>query len=396
MIVPLGRADRYLLTQMLPRMAAALGVTLAALLLERILRLLSFVTGHGADLAPVLALALNLLPHYMGLALPAAFCIAILASLSALSRSNELDALEAAGWSIRRIGASYVAMSVVFCLISILLFGVIQPYSRFAFAELSHRITHAGWSGRVEQGIFLDVGRDMTLSVTGIDASGRVLRGVFIERVDGQGRRTVTTARRGVVVPDETGRSVYLMLQDGRVLRPDGSVLSFDELRESRDFDVADTPFRPRGGSERELTLAELWAEMRDPAAAGDPRFAVEFHSRLVRSVSLIGIALLSIPLAVSRKRSAGWQRIAVAAVILALYDNLLKLVGSMAGVGRIDPALGLWGLCAAFTLVGLWLFVKTPGQGVASPFRSLYRLLARLSGDGPSTTDSRAWQNRP
>ena len=56
-------ADRYLLAHMLPRMAIALVVTLAALLIERLLRLLDFITGHGAELGPVVGLAVNLLPH---------------------------------------------------------------------------------------------------------------------------------------------------------------------------------------------------------------------------------------------------------------------------------------------------------------------------------------------
>ncbi|MEM1316479.1 MAG: LptF/LptG family permease, partial [Pseudomonadota bacterium] len=95
-------------------------------------------------------------------------------------------------------------------------------------------------------------------------------------------------------------------------------------------------------------------------------------------------IALLSVPLAVSRKRSSGWQRIAVAAVILAIYDNGIKLVASSADLGRVDPALGLWGLCAVFMLVGLWLYFKTAGQGSASPFRSVYRALSRVAPDAP------------
>ena len=117
-------ADRYLLAHMLPRMAVALVVTLAALLIERLLRLLDFITGHGAELGPVLGLAVNLLPHYVGLALPAAFCIAILTSISALSKANELDALESAGWSMRRIGVPFIAVAVVLGLLSVALFGL--------------------------------------------------------------------------------------------------------------------------------------------------------------------------------------------------------------------------------------------------------------------------------
>jgi lipopolysaccharide export system permease protein len=377
------RADRYLLRQMLPRMGAALTITLVALLFERILRLLSFVTGHGADLTPILALALNLLPHYLGLALPAAFCIAVLSSLFALSKNNELDMLESAGWSIRRVGASYVAMSVVFCLLSVLLFGVIQPYSRFAFSEIQHEIINAGWSGRLEQGIFLDLGQDTTLSAGEIDATGRILTNVFLVQGADPKRQTATTAVRAVVVPDASGHSVHLVLTNGRSLGGDGSVLEFDELILGRKFDLDNTPFRPRGGSERELTLGELWDQMEQDGPAVEPRIVLEFHSRLVRAFSLIGFALISIPLAVSRKRSPGWQRIGIAVVILAVYDNLIKLIGSMAQLGQIDPVIGMWGLWAGFMCLGLWLFITTPGQGAVSPFWALYRMLSRVFGDG-------------
>lgn len=380
----LHRADRYLLGQMIPRMLAALAVTLVALLIERLLRLLDFVTGHGADLGPVLSLALNLLPHYMGLALPAAFCVAILSAMSALSQNNEIDALEAAGWSLRRIGAPFIACALVFALLSALLFGVIQPYSRYAFSEIRHSIANAGWNGRIEQGVFLDLGEGMTLSATEIDATGRVLRGVFVLRDDDLGE-TAITADRGLVVPTPDGKNVVLVLRDGQALTQDGGQLIFDDLRLSRQFSMADNPFRPRGGSERELTFAELWREMHPPpGTAVEPRFQVEFHGRLIRAISLIGIALISVPLAVSRKRAPGWQRIAIAIVVLAVYDNLIKFVSGMGKLGQIDPALGLWGLCALFMGVSAWLFATTPGQGARSPFRALFRALAGLRQPRP------------
>lgn len=368
---------------MMPRMGIALIVTIAALLVERMLRLLSFVTSHGSDLTPILALTLNLLPHYLGLALPAAFCFAILASLSTLSKTNEIDALEAAGWSLRRIGAPYIAVSIVLSLISALLFGVVQPYSRFAFSELKHAVSNAGWSGRVEQGVFFDLGAGMTLTAADIDATGRILNRVFIHSSGDGEAYQVTTAKRGVVVPEPEQGRVYLVLRDGRSLASDSSVLEFEEFQLSRSFKLDENPFRPRGGSERELTLFELWDEMR---LTNEPRYAVEFHGRLVRAISLIGIALLSVPLAVSRKRAPGWQRITVAVVILALYDNLIKLVSSMSKLDQINPAIGLWGLCAIFIGVGGWLFLSTPGQGARSPFRFLFRTVAEAVGVPPFT----------
>ncbi|MEM8793212.1 MAG: LptF/LptG family permease [Pseudomonadota bacterium] len=376
-----GRIDRYLIATMAPRMAAALLITLGVLLIERLLRLLDFITGHGADIGPVLTMMLNLLPHYMGLALPAAFCIGTLTAMAQLSRENEIDACESAGWSLRRIGAPMIGCAVVFSLISVLLFGVIQPYSRYAFNELRHAISTSAWDGRVEQGVFLDVGDGMVLSASEIDASGRLLYKVFLARQDEDGE-TILTAERGVVISAPNDPGVYLVLQNGQITPPGGEKLDFDQLRLDRRFDATNNPFRPRGGHERELTMVELWEQMRGPAP--EVRFEVEFHNRLVRALSLIGIALIAVPLGVTRKREPTWRRIVLAVVILAAYDNLIKLASGYAKLGNVDPALALWGACIAFNGLALWLFLMSPGQGALGPIRSTFRLLDRVAAPAP------------
>jgi hypothetical protein len=53
-----------------------------------------------------------------------------------------------------------------------------------------------------------------------------------------------------------------------------------------------------------------------------------------------------------------------------------------MASLGRIDPAIGIWGVGAAFTLGAAWLYAMTPGQGSASPLRPLLRRFDLLFSD--------------
>ena len=174
------RVDRYLLWRMAPRMGVALLVTLLALLLERILRLIDLVATQGAPLQLVVGMALNLVPHYLGLALPATFCIAVLTALAALSRENEIDALENSGWSLRRIGAPFIAAAVVLALISLPLFGVLQPYTRYGYRAIKHAAQNAGWTGRLEEGVFVDAGNDLIISAGEVDPTGRVLSRVFV------------------------------------------------------------------------------------------------------------------------------------------------------------------------------------------------------------------------
>ena len=377
----LTRVDRYLLWRMAPRMAVALLVTLLALMLERVLRLIDLVATQGAPLELVVGMALNLVPHYLGLALPATFCIAVLTALATLSRENEIDVLENSGWSLRRIGAPIIAAAVVLALISLPLFGVLQPYTRYAYRAIKHTARNAGWTGRLEEGVFVDAGNGLLISVGEIDPTGRVLSRVFvIQREDDT--ESVYTANRGLILPDEEARVVRLLLKDGRGLVA-GGWLDFERLKLAREFAIDRNPFRPRGRSERELTFGELLT--RASGADGfppEPRYLAEFHGRLVRTFALIGVALMSIPLGVTRKRAPVWPRIVLALVILVAFDQILQTVQSLASLGRIDPVLGLWGVCAVFTLGGAWLYAVTPGQGSPSPLRGLLRLFDTLFGD--------------
>ena len=113
--------DRYLLRLMATPMIAALAVTLSALLLERVLRLFELLTGKGAPLGLVVSMALNLVPHYLGLALPAAFAVGIIGVMASLSSENEVDAMEASGLSIRRIGAGFILCGVLLSFLSVAL-----------------------------------------------------------------------------------------------------------------------------------------------------------------------------------------------------------------------------------------------------------------------------------
>ena len=386
---PLRLADRYLVGLMLPRTAAALAITLAALLLERVLRLVDFVTSQGQALGPVLGMAVNLLPHYLGLALPVAFCVGMLGALGRLCEDNEIDALESAGWSLRRIGLAFLGCAVGLSAVSLLLFGFVQPYSRYAYYEARDAVLSAGWDGRIEGGVFLDLGAGTVLSATTADAGGRMLYGVFLLRDDGAGE-TATSARRGRLHADPAHGTVHLVLEDGRSLLPDGGWLAFDRLVVPHEFDIDTGPFRPRGENARELTLVELGSAMTLANGTGDPdaaRFAVEFHERLVRAVSLIGVALLSIPLGVARKRSPRWPRVALAVVALALYDNLIKAVSGLGAAGAIPPGAGLWTLAALFNGGALALYLGTPGQGARGPLRLLLRRLD-IAGAGGRDAD--------
>ena len=85
--------DKYVLSQTMRRLFIALSIVLLTLILERVLRLFEFAAANNAAFGLVLQMAANLLPHYLGLALPAAFFISILLLMAQLGDNNELDVI---------------------------------------------------------------------------------------------------------------------------------------------------------------------------------------------------------------------------------------------------------------------------------------------------------------
>ncbi|MEM9762980.1 MAG: LptF/LptG family permease [Pseudomonadota bacterium] len=365
-----SRIDRYLFMRTLRPMLVGLLVALVALLSERLIRLLDLVTAEGAPVAPLISMLAALLPHYLGIALPAAFALGLLVALSSLSTSNELDVLEGAGWSVRRIAASFVLSGVLLAFLSLALFGFVQPHARYAFRDARHALVTAGWNGTLPEGQVVRLSGDLVLSAARVGAGGKRLEEVFVIRTTEEGE-TVTTAAHGLVAPDLDAGEVRFLLEDGVSLTP-GGVLVFDEMVLTHRLKGHGDRFRERGEL-RERTLTELATDLDDPAAAS------EFHARLARAFSLVTIALAMVPLGLLRKRTAVWPRVVVALVGLTLYHHALLFAQEMGAAGHVVAAAAIWGTAVAVFLLALWLYATTPSQGTPSVLRRLVRGIGRL-----------------
>ena len=64
--------DRYVLQRVSWPLAAAVLIGMAALLLERLIRLLDLFANRGGPLTLILRMLGNLVPHYLAIALPGA------------------------------------------------------------------------------------------------------------------------------------------------------------------------------------------------------------------------------------------------------------------------------------------------------------------------------------
>jgi len=366
----LALIDRYTLKLTIWPMLGCLGVTVIALLLERTLRLLDMLSQSSTRFGSVMSLATDLLPHYLGLALPVAFFVALFIVITRLDDGSEVEAFLASGVPLTRMAAPYVALGLVLMAFSLVVFGYSQPYSRYAYRAVLYAAQNAGWNGRLDGGAFVQDG-DSIMTADSADLEGRKLQRVFIRRALPTGGEEVVTARSAQLVSRPDGKQVTLVLQDGSRVSQNRTG-TFDTLRfhtfvMQNNLAGATSLLRARGGDERELTLGELASKAResDPVI---PRRALlaELYARLARSIVLPILPLIALPLGLAAKRQRRAAGLVLAGVLLLAFQNGLQFGQSLAKAGKVTPELGVGVPFFLFTGFCLWMFAgsrQRPGD---------------------------------
>lgn len=370
---------RYLLRLILVPLLATIGVALAALLLERMLRIMDLAATGDTSMLRVFEMMMSLVPHYLGIALPAAFFIGVLLAFNRLSGDSELVAFAAAGVALPRLLVPVMGLALVLTIVTAVIFAYVQPYSRYGYRALVHAIGHASLASALEDGAFVEAD-GMTFMAEQVSVGSRRLTRVFVYQETAAGGSVITTARSGALKPSTEHMRSVLYLVDGVTVRMgSGGItsLAFDQL--SRPIGAAGSvSYRMRGKDERELTSPELWsARYQPPAGVTMATMDAEFHGRLVRTMTMLFLPLLAIPLGLGGGRARRSYGIVAGLVALVLYQKILQLGGSMVALGHISPWLGLWLPLSLFAAASTALFAKASAGGLVNPVDGIVERLA-------------------
>ncbi len=374
--------DRYALRLTLWPMVGAIVVTLVALLLERVLRLLDALSQSDGRFGFVLELTANLVPHYLGLTLPAAFFVALFIVVSRLNDGSEIDAMLASGHSLTRIVAPFVGLGVALMIVSIILFGFVQPYSRYAYRSVLHSAQSAGWSGSVPERAVITTDDGLLITADTTDASGRSLEGVFIRQLNPNGTELITTADRADVNIDPESGTATVTLRQGQQIRigRDGrpNVFVFSGFFADIPLTGATKLLRDRGGDARELTLVELLTGG-GRAIPLQERMA-EFYGRVARALALPLLPLLALPLGLAAKRGGRAPGVILAGLILIAFQNLLQLGQGLATNGRADALVAVGLPFAIFAGLCVWIFMGSRRRPGDTPIARLTQRLGAVT----------------
>lgn len=372
-----GLITSYLMRETARPLAFSLMITLVAMLLERTLRLLEMLTSHGGPLELVFRLTINLLPHYLGLALPATFFISLFVVISKFDANNELITISGTGLSLYRIARPLVMAGIVFAFISIALFGYVQPFSRYLYREIMHVATTTAWNATLNERVFAKLGDGLTIYADDVDATGRRLEGIFIREVRDD-TEILTTARSGAMLLDDTRNRLQLVLRQGErtTIKKNTATMTvnFSSVAFGRDFAIDAAPFRPRGKDGRELTLTELW-RLSAETPPGEVRsgLSAEFHTRIVRAASLPLLPLLAMAMGIASQRASRATGIAAGGLILVLYHHMIQLGGSLVERGMFSAVTAIWLPFALFAGLCLFSFHRCDASPGGNPFDSIF-----------------------
>ena len=366
--------DRYLFRSALLPTLALMVLALLILMMERLLRVIEIAAVSTAPLRDAGAMMANLIPHYLGLAVPISLMIAVIVTVERLSREEELTAVLAAGGSLWRITRPFMLLAALLCAASLVVEGYLQPLTRYGYRAAAHLAVQQGITGAFREGRFVSF-EGRTVFAGGVGREGRLTE-VFVydtntEEVEAEAR--VLAAPEGLLAVDPATRAASLYLLGGEVttLRPGGQPQTARFARAGIGTPDEVAPFRARGEDSRELTLGELAR-----AAGGEGPAAREagaaLHYRLGRAAILLFFPLLAVPFGLTSSRASKASGVAAGLLVLVLVQKLLEGAQGAALRGLVPGWASSWPVVALFAGVSVWLFWRSGYTTKRPPLENL------------------------
>jgi lipopolysaccharide export system permease protein len=356
--------DRYIARLVLVPMVGTFVLAASLLLLEKMLRLFDFVAGQGGPVGVVFKMLVNLMPEYLGMAIPLGLMLGILLAFRKLSTSSELDVMRAVGLSYTRLLRVPYLFAFALAGVNLLNVGYLQPLSHYYYEQLGFELRSGALGASIKVGEFTALKDRMALRVEESRDKGRELYGIFARVAREDGQVLAISARSGkFLAARDDPNTIVLHLSEGQIVQygpklPMPRVLTFANHDLPIDLPRVEA-FRQRGGKEREYILPELlklgWNKELPEAIRNETQAG--FSYRMVEIVMTLLLPLLAVALAIPPKRSTSALGVFVSIVMVVAYHKINQYGQDVATLGRVDPLIALWLPFAVFASLIVWMY---------------------------------------
>lgn len=365
---------RYVLQELLVPLLVWVAFLFLLLFVMQFLRGTEVLLGSAVTLRDFARLVLYLGPHFLVMALPIAFLLAILLGLGRLSEDRELTALQALGVSPLQLVRAPVAIGALLGGVMMLLAYSAEPWGLTELKRLVEEVIKKNVVGDVKPGTFYEDLSNLTLYAEDVDAESQRWTHVLMHDDRDPASPLLVLAREGRVNTQGRGAALTLGLQDGEVHRANRSASDYAIVHFERG-EIAvgvDESVRRKNrfrSPKEELTPGELLQAAREAAAAGeDPRlFLMHFHGRIGNALAPLSFALLGTPLAIGRRRGGRARGYLLTLSSYVAYYVLSRFFETQALVGRLPVPLAAQLPNILFMGLGLVAIYRLGRQGAAS-----------------------------
>lgn len=381
----LGQLNKYIFKRAYIAIGGLIAFALSVLLLERLLRIFEIVSSSTNPAGDATQMIVNLLPHYLGIAIPMALMLGTIITIDRLSRSSELTSAYGSGISLFHMTKPFILISIVLMAFNLVLEGYMQPIGRYGYREVVHSVKQQSFAAVLREGKFTPVGN--TTFYAGINNDGKGVGPIFIyEKLDNGTLRISTAAKGQLIVRDETGQPV-LQLSNGSsfMISPDKKISG--RLRfgtSSIAGAVSANSFRKRGADERELTSPELLKNIDGQAYPELHKNVTNaaLHLRFARVFLLFLIPFIAVPFGINYGRNPSSAGIVIGIVSLVTLQKALEFGQSLGAKGVIPPWAGIWPLMGVVTLSAIFIYRNSAVKMGQPPLASISYLLKDMLDD--------------
>ncbi|MCX6896135.1 MAG: LptF/LptG family permease [Verrucomicrobia bacterium] len=347
--------DRYLLRELVTPLAFCLGGFLVFWISFDLFDKLNVLQEHKLHAGDVIAYELVRLPEFLGVVLPVALLLAALYSLTQHARHHELTAIRAAGVSLWRLAAPYLAVGVA---ASSGLFAGNEFWSPRS-AEMAERILYRysrGWTAKTNpfEKVYF-VTRSSQKWSADFNQQTRELREVNIDWQKPDGSRVGFFAKGGIW----TNRVWVFSNVQMNVFRAGGlfpenrvftNVMAMPEFAETPEQIMSDLKISQQSRKVHvELTqipFSALYNYLRlHPEMPAEQRrwVTTQMHSRLAVPWTCLVVVMLAIPFGAASGRRNVFVGVAGSVFICFTYFVLQQVGLAMGAGGQVPPWLGAW-----------------------------------------------------
>ena len=379
--------DRYMIKDLAPPFALAVGVLTFFLIIDRVYQLTDLVITKSVPFRFVLGLLLFMLPGVLALTVPMALLVSVLLVCGRLAGDLEVAALKASGVSPLRLFRPFLGIA---CLVSgavAVLTLLIAPAASGAFQNQLFQILQTKATTGIKERTFTASFSQMVMYVDDISTSQVALRGLLVSDERDPKLSRIILAREGRLFSDAKNRRVTMRFIDGSVSETDTGDARRFRLTAFSLYDLnlpLDNPQRTAARiekPEKEMplpVLRETIAELKRQGQIVTP-FQVELHKRFSLPVAALVFVLVGFPLGIRTHRGGRTLALGLSLAVVALYYVIHTFLEGLALRGRIPVAVAMWLPNAIFGTMGLLLLHGAEAGMPASWSRLVWRLRAAV-----------------